>query len=129
MDSQEQRIKEQRDINESVILLNVDKQKYIAFIEDLKTRSKSTGISNSELLILYLGRDALKIIKISAWTIALYADILVWENFKDDENISRQDKKTMKIIEELTEFLFIKSFSDDVERQINKIKVGAITDE
>jgi hypothetical protein len=107
-------------IDATVCELLSNKQKLWTFIAAAKAISPLIGMSTAEILILYLGNDALRIIQISECTKRLHLEILVTENFLSDENFDKLDQKILKTIIELMEFIFIKSLNTDIEAQITE---------
>ena len=93
------------------------------FLRAAIATSPAWGIKSGAVLLLYLGKDAFRIVRPSNETVQSYTSVEslereLAENSKWDDS----GRKLIKLIIELTEVLFVESFGKDIERRIKELE-------
>jgi hypothetical protein len=114
---------EQSFVDATVIELTSNKQKLWLFLKSAIGIGPIIGIEPGEVILLYLGRDILKIFAPSSNTIKCYEDLLIIENEFNDPKMDTTGLKVLKIAAELSKFLLVASLNAEINKRIHELEV------
>lgn len=115
---------EQAFIDATIDTLRANPQKLWLFLTATTHWVNWCGMEPGEVLLIYLGKDTLRIfVTPSNRTVQYFEDLMIVGNELDSPKIDNIDKKILKIAEELTRFLLVNVLNLEIEKRIQELTV------